>query len=219
MSTDIRPGGWQRPYLEQVEGRHVRIARLDPNADVEDLYEASHGDEVRERLWRYLWHGPFADRHEMLAYLKTCRDNPEALFYSIYSIAHGRKIGMYSLLNIVPEMGRAEVGHIWYGPMVQKTRVNTETTFLFLRHLFDDLGYRRAEWKCDNANAESKRTAQRMGFQFEGLFRQHMVVKGRNRDTAWFSIIDSEWPVVRENFERYLASDSLSLTELNRGTP
>jgi RimJ/RimL family protein N-acetyltransferase len=216
MTTNIRPGGWGRPYLEQAEGRHVRIARLDPDADLNDLYEASHGDETRERLWRYLWHGPFADRIGMHAYLTACRNNPEALFYSIYSIAHGRKIGVYSLLNIVPEMGRAEVGHIWYGPMAQKTRVNTETTYLFLKHLFDDLSYRRAEWKCDNANAESKRAAQRMGFRYEGVFRQHMVIKGLNRDTAWFSIIDSEWPSVKDNFERYLASDDLSLTELNR---
>jgi RimJ/RimL family protein N-acetyltransferase len=108
------------------------------------------------------------------------------------------------------------LGHIWYSPLAQKTMVNTETTFLLLRYLFDELGYRRVEWKCDNANAESKRAARRMGFRPESVFRKHMIVKGKNRDTAWFALIDDDWPAIRANFEAYLSTPGLSLTELNR---
>ncbi len=124
--------------------------------------------------------------------------------------------GMISILNIEPLHGRAELGHIWYSPSMQRTKVNTESVYLLLRHLFDDLKYRRAEWKCNNANAASKRAAMRLGFQYEGLFRQHQVVKDENRDTAWFSMLDSEWPRRKANLERWLyEDDSVSLSQLN----
>ena len=155
----------------------------------------------------------------MQAYLAEREGKAEPLFFTAHSRELGRRIGQISILNIVPEAGRAELGHIWYAPEAQKTKINTECAYLLLRHLFDDLGYRRAEWKCDNANAESKRAALRLGFQYEGLFRQHMVIKGKNRDTAWFAIIDSDWPALRANMERYLADDGVSLTQMNAPTP
>ena len=115
---------------------------------------------------------------------------------------------MASYLNIVPDMGCIEIGHIWFAPPLQKTRAATEAIFLMMGHVFDDLGYRRLEWKCNDLNEASMRAARRFGFTYEGTFRQHMVVKGRNRDTAWFSLLDREWPAVRTAFERWLAPDN-----------
>ena len=123
---------------------------------------------------------------------------------------------MISILRITPAHGVAELGHIWYGLAAQRTPVNTESVFLLLRHLFDDLGYRRVEWKCDAGNARSRAAALRLGFQFEGLFRQHMIVKGRSRDTTWFAMLDTDWPARKANFERWLADEGrTSLSGLN----
>jgi RimJ/RimL family protein N-acetyltransferase len=125
---------------------------------------------------------------------------------------------MASFLNVRPEMRVLEVGHIWYAPEAQRTAANTEATYLMLRDAFD-LGYRRAEWKCDALNERSRRAALRLGFRFEGVFRQHMVVKDRNRDTAWYAVLDGEWPAVRTNLERWLAAPPagrFSLTEASR---
>jgi RimJ/RimL family protein N-acetyltransferase len=209
-------GTWAAPEMPALRGQYVTIARLDPEADIDDLYAVSHGTAEFERLWTYLWYGPFAGKSAMYQWLASIKESRDPLFYTVFSRALGRKVGMLSLLNIVPEMGRAELGHIWYSPLAQKSMVNTEATFLLLRSLFDDLGYRRVEWKCDNANEESKRAARRLGFRPEGVFRQHMIVKGKNRDTAWFAIIDREWPAIRSNFEAYLSTPGLSLTEMNR---
>jgi RimJ/RimL family protein N-acetyltransferase len=120
----------------------------------------------------------------------------------------GAAAGMASYLNIVPAMGCIEIGHIWFAPPLQKTRAATEAIFLMIRHAFEDLAYRRVEWKCDSLNEASRRAARRFGFSYEGTFRQHMVVKGRNRDTAWFSLLDREWPRVRKGFERWLAPEN-----------
>lgn len=216
MSDELRAGSWARPDVAGFQGQYVAVSWLDTGADVDDLYDVSHRTEEFKRLWTFLGYGPFPDKDAMRAWLTSIRDSQDPLFYSVYSRELKRKVGMISILNIVPDMGRAELGHIWYSPLAQKSRVNTEVTFLFLRYLFDDLRYRRAEWKCDNRNEASKRAALRMGFQYEGLFRKHMIVKGQNRDTAWFSIVDEEWPAIKLNFERYLATPGLSLTEMNR---
>ena len=216
MPNDPIRQDWSRPEISQLQGQHVRVSRLDPDADIEDLYMVSHQPEEYQRLWTYLWYGPFPDRQAMHRWLTSISDSQDPVFYTVYSHAHGRKVGMISVLNIVPEMGRAELGHIWYSPLAQQSMVNTEVTFLLLRALFDDLGYRRVEWKCDNRNEASKQAALRMGFRFEGVFSKHMIVKGQNRDTAWFAMTDDDWPAVRANFERYLATPELSLTELNR---
>jgi RimJ/RimL family protein N-acetyltransferase len=216
--TDLFPSNWQTPSLAYLTGQHVSIARVNPDADVDDLYAVSHGSAEYEALWMYLSPSPFPNKDAMRAWLHSIKDSQDPLYYTVTSHALQRKVGMISIMNIVPAMGRAELGNIWYSPLAQKTRVNTEVTYLFLRYLFDDLRYRRVEWKCNNLNEPSKRAALRMGFKYEGLFRQHMLVKGQNRDTAWFSIIDSEWPTVKANFERYLSSDNLSLTVLNQQT-
>jgi RimJ/RimL family protein N-acetyltransferase len=207
---------WAAPEMPQLRGQYVTLSRLDAEADIDDLYAVSHGSAEFERLWTYLWYGPFPAKSAMYQWLASIQESRDPLFYTVFSRALGRKVGMLSILNIVPEMGRAELGHIWYSPLAQKSMVNTEATFLLLRYLFDELGYRRVEWKCDNANEESKRAAVRMGFWPEGVFRQHMIVKGKNRDTAWFAMIDDDWPAIRSNFEAYLSTPRLSLTEMNR---
>ena len=129
----------------------------------------------------------------------------DPLFFAIVDPATGEAAGMASYLNIVPANGCIEIGHIWFAPPLQRTRAATEAIFLLMRHVFDDLRYRRLEWKCDALNAPSRRAAGRFGFSYEGTFRQHMIVKGRNRDTAWFALLDRDWPRVRAAFERWLA--------------
>jgi RimJ/RimL family protein N-acetyltransferase len=217
MSDQLTTQTWARPDIAGFQGQHVLISRLDPEADIDDLYAVSHGSAEFERLWTYLWYGPFPNKEAMYHWLTSVRDSQDPLFYTVYSRELRRKVGMVSILNIVPDAGRAELGHIWYSPLAQKSRVNTEVTFLLLRYLFDDLHYRRVEWKCDNANEASKQAALRMGFRHEGVFRKHMIVKGRNRDTAWFAMIDDDWPAIKANFETYLSTPGLSLTRLNRG--
>lgn len=208
---------WLKPSRISLTGKYVQIFPANTEADIDELYEASHVPSEYQVLWKYLWNGPFQTKSDMKSWLKSIEKKEDTLFFTVTSLERKRKIGMIAILNIEITMGRAEIGHIWYSPPVQKTMVNTETTYLMLQYLFGELQYRRVEWKCDNNNKPSKATALRMGFMFEGLFRQHMVIKGKNRDTAWFSMLDREWPARKSNFEKYLANPSaLSLRELNK---
>src|SRR4029453_7310933 len=156
----------------------------------------------------YLAYGPFADQCAFERWLAERAASIDPLFFAVIDRQSGQASGIASYLNIVPAMGRIEIGHIWFARPLQKTRGATEAIFLMMRHVFDDLGYRRLEWKCNALNEASMRAARRFGFPYEGTFRQHMVVKGRNRDTAWFSLLDREWPSVHEAFERWLAPDN-----------
>ena len=166
-------------------------------------------------LWRYLPYGPFSDVQSYRAWLDRTESVDDPLFFTVRK--QNQPVGVISILSIEPADGRAELGHIWYSPIVQRTKVNTESVYLLLRYLFDDLHYRRVEWKCNNNNEASKRAAQRLGFQYEGLFRQHRIIKGENRDTAWFSMLDKEWTGRKANLERWLyEDDSLSLSQLNQ---
>lgn len=208
---------WATPERIIVEGRYVRLTPLDPDADSADLYQLSHEPADYQVIWRYLNNGPFPNQAAMHTWLHEVATIPDPLFFTVTCLQHQRRVGMISIMSIVPGMGRAELGHIWYSPLVQRTMVNTESTYLLLHYLFDQLHYRRVEWKCNNENGPSKAAALRMGFSYEGLFRQHMLVKGRNRDTAWFSIIDTEWPTRKAAFERYLAGEpGVSLRALNQ---
>lgn len=151
--------------------------------------------------------------HEWMTWAET---TPDFLYRTVVDNASGDPVGMASFMRVEPEMRTIELGGIWYAPSAQRTRANTEATYLMLRESFD-LGYRRVEWKCNALNERSREAALRLGFVFEGIFRQHMVVKGRNRDTAWYSMLDREWPAIRANFERWLSEDppTVSLRELN----
>ncbi|MDZ7828108.1 MAG: GNAT family protein [Halofilum sp. (in: g-proteobacteria)] len=223
MTTDLPAGAplpddgpAARPGSESRTGESVTLRPLDPTTDAGALYAASHGDAVTETLWTYMPYGPFADAAAMRAWLDDCAASDDPVYRAVLD-NEGRPCGMVSYLNIVPEHRRLELGHIWYGPAVQRTRINTETIYLMLRESFDRLGCRRVEWKCDALNARSRAAALRLGLRLEGIFRHHMIVKGRNRDTAWFALVDADWPAVKANLERWLygGENGLSLTELN----
>lgn len=144
----------------------------------------------------------------MRAWIERVAKSDDPLFFTVVDHATGRAVGRQALMRITPEHGVIEIGYILWGPKIARTRVATEAFYLFAKHALDDLGYRRYEWKCDNANTPSKEAAARFGYTFEGIFRQHMVRNGRNRDTAWFSIIDSEWPGIRRAFQDWLAPEN-----------
>lgn len=192
------------PERGELRGRTVALLPVDPGRDREALYRASHTPDGDPDVWRYLSVGPFADVGEFGAMLEAVAGESDPLWFSVVPTELGVAAGMVTYLRIDAQMGSIEIGNIWFGPQLRRTTAATEAIYLLARHAFEDLGYRRFEWKCNALNAASRRAAERFGFTFEGIFRQHMVVKGRNRDTAWFSITDAEWPRVREGFEAFL---------------
>jgi len=192
------------PPRSPVEGRFCRVEILDTDRHAADLFEANRLD-TDGRNWTYLAYGPF-DRLE--AYRQwmldiTAKDDP--LFHAIVDVATDKAVGVASLMRIDAEVGVIETGHINYSPRLQQQPAATEAMYLLMRRVFDELGYRRYEWKCDALNAPSQAAAKRLGFRFEGIFRQATVYRQRNRDTAWFSVIDSEWPALKQAFERWLS--------------
>jgi RimJ/RimL family protein N-acetyltransferase len=196
----------REPDGSALIGTTVRLEPVDPKTHARALFEASHGAvDVDAKLWRYLPDGPFDDLQTFTTWLETRAASRDPLFYTVVDHVSGRPAGMVSYLRITAAHGVIEIGYIWFGPAIQRTRQSTEAIFLLARHVFDDLGYRRLEWKCNALNEPSRRAAKRFGFSYEGIFRQHMVVKGRNRDTAWYSMLDSEWPPIRAAFEQWLA--------------
>jgi len=200
--------GWSarpRPPRTPMIGRHARLEPLDPDRHAADLHAANLTDQ-ENRIWTYLAYGPFATLEDYRAWMKTTALGEDPLFHAIVDLATGRATGVASYLRIDPPVGVIEVGHINYSPLLQKTRAATEAMFLMMTRVFDELGYRRYEWKCDALNAPSRAAAERLGFAFEGVFRQATIYKGRNRDTAWYSITDRDWPTVKRAYERWLDS-------------
>jgi RimJ/RimL family protein N-acetyltransferase len=192
-----------RAQREPLYGRLVDIVPLDPASHEEDLYRVTHG-ERQDELWRYLSIGPFSERAEFARYLRTAAAKDDPLLFTIVEKEPAKAAGLAAYLRITPVHRVIEVGHILFSPSLQRTPAAAEAMYLMAKHAFEDLGYRRYEWKCDALNAPSRNAALRLGFVFEGIFRQHMVVKGRNRDTAWFSMLDSEWPACKVAFEGWL---------------
>lgn len=193
------------PDKNGFSGRFVELHRVDPAMQLEELYAASGGSPEKNSVWTYMPRsGPFANPPAMKKWLDWCNDHDEYIFYAVYDKTTQQHIGMTSFVSIVPEMQRLEVGFIWYTPEMQRTKINTESIYLMLCEAFDRLNYRRVEWKCDSLNQPSRNAALRLGFQFEGIFRQHMIVNGRNRDTAWFAMTDSDWPEVKYNLQDWL---------------
>ena len=179
------------PGPEPLAGRWVSLAP--PSGSLaEALYPATHGSPEAEAVWTYMPYGPFHDEGAMAEWLDRLAGSADPRFFAV--TLDGIPVGVVSYLNAVTTDRRIEIGHIWYAPAAQRTRANTEVAYLLLRRAFEELGNRRVEWKCDALNARSRAAAERLGFTFEGIFRQHMIVKGRNRDTAWFSMLDREWP-------------------------
>lgn len=191
-----------RPQRQMLEGRYVRLEPLGPE-HADDLWAASSDAGAAERF-RYLFSHAPASLAEQQARISSSLSEDDPLAFAVVDRATGRAGGQQSLMRIVPEHGVIEIGAIYWGPGVARTRLATEALYLFARHSFEDLGYRRFEWKCNNGNEPSKRAAQRFGFTFEGIFRQHLIIKGENRDTAWFSMLDGEWPARKAGLERWL---------------
>ncbi|HUC71757.1 MAG TPA: GNAT family protein [Stellaceae bacterium] len=191
------------PPRTAIDGRFCRVEPLDPDRDAAELFEANSEDR-EGRNWTYLPHGPYPSVDLYREYLDAAAKRDDPLVHAIVDLASGRAAGVASLMRIDPAAGVIEVGGINYSPRLQRKPAATEAMYLLMRRVFDELGYRRYEWKCDALNAASRAAAQRIGFRYEGLFRQATVYKGRNRDTAWFSIIDGEWPLLRAAFERWL---------------
>jgi len=198
-AVDATPA--RRPEPTRLTGQAVALAPLDPGAHGRALWANLRG---HDDLWGYLADGPYATEADLIAALASKAVSRDPLFFAIVDRATDAAVGYASYLRIEPAHRVIEVGHIMYSPALQRSRAATEAMYLMARHVFEDLGYRRYEWKCNDLNAPSKRAAVRFGFTFEGVFRQHMIVKGANRDTAWFSMIDKEWPARKARFERWL---------------
>lgn len=195
----------QRPGPVTLEGRFGRVEKLDAERHGRDLWNAVCG---HDHIWTYMSaYGPFADERAFTAWLVDRERLDDPYSYAIVD-TEGRALGIATLMEIAPAMRRIEVGHIVYAPALQRTPLGTEAQYLLARHVFGTLRYRRYEWKCNALNAASRRAALRYGFVFEGVLRDHMIAKGRNRDTAYFSMLDSEWPTRRAEFKRWLAPDN-----------
>lgn len=191
------------PPRTVMDGRWARLEPFSVAAHAADLHAAFSEDETGD-LWRYREVGPFADEATFAAYAEKMMTGGDPLFFAILEKESGRALGSAAFMRITPPHGVIEVGSITFSPRLKRTRQATEAMYLMARRAFDELGYRRYEWKCDDGNEPSKRAAVRFGFIPEGVFRQHMVIKDRNRDTAWFAMTDGEWPDRRAAFERWL---------------
>jgi RimJ/RimL family protein N-acetyltransferase len=211
LGIPIDPAPAHRPHPLDLNGRVVTLRPFDLPAQAEALYQGTHGPE-KEDLWRYMSEGPFDGQDEFKAAFATKQRSVDPFFFAIVENATGVPVGQASYLRIEPDHRVIEVGNIIFTPALQQSRGATEAMYLMARHAFEDLGYRRYEWKCNALNQPSRRAALRLGFAFEGVFRQHMIIKGRNRDTAWFSMVDSEWPQRRASFERWLAPSNFDQT-------
>ena len=191
-----------------MRGAYALLRPVSAAADAEPLYAISHPPTGDPSIWTYLRDGPYDSPADLRRMLEWAQSSDDPLYFAIVCPPGNHPLGLASYLRITPDQGVIEIGGIWYGPQLQRTTAATEVIYLLARHAFDDLGYRRLEWKCDALNAASRRAALRYGFQFEGVFRKHMVVKGRNRDTAWYAITDDEWPAIRAGFQTWLAPEN-----------
>lgn len=195
------------PERVTLRGQSISVVPLFPLVHGEALYQATHGKEAAQ-LWTYLASGPFSDRPSFDAHLQSIAKSEDPLFFAIVENCSEQAVGYAAYLRIEPVHRVIEVGSILFVPKFQRTLGATEAMYLMAKYAFEDLGYRRYEWKCDAMNQPSRSAALRLGFTFEGIFRQHMIFKGRNRDTAWYSMLDSEWPSRKIAFERWLDSSN-----------
>lgn len=210
----------ERPGPIAIDGRYCRIEKLEPDRHRADLWRAFKTDD---RLWTYLPYGPFADERSSCEWLDGRAVLADPISYAVIDAAANAAAGIVALRNIVLDMRTVEVGHIVYGPGCKGSRVGTEAHYLLARYVFEQLGFRRYEWRCNTLNARSRNSALRLGFTFEGIFRQHMIVKGRSRDTAWYAMLDNDWPARKAAFDQWLAPTNfdpdggqlLSLSSLN----
>jgi RimJ/RimL family protein N-acetyltransferase len=192
------------PERRVLTGSVIQLEPLDPVRHGDALYRAGHDGVAALRSWEYLPWGPFPTEDAMSEQLRNFAAAPDLLYFTICDRATGEAFGKATYLDIHPEAGVIEIGGIWFAPAYQRTRAATEAMFLMLAYAMDDLGYRRMQWRCNARNAKSRAAARRLGFRFEGIWFNHMIVKGLNRDTAWYSILDTEWPALRASFHAWL---------------
>ncbi|ABS67241.1 GCN5-related N-acetyltransferase [Xanthobacter versatilis] len=203
LGAPVEGGPARRPAPVTLRGRHVAIVPFDAEKHAASLYALSHGPE-KEALWAYLSAAPFPDEAAFARFYAEAATKADPLLFAIVEAASGRAVGHATYMRIEPAHRVIEVGNILHTPALQRTPGATEAMYLMARHAFEDLGYRRYEWKCNALNAPSRRTAERLGFTYEGLFRQHMIIKGLSRDTAWYALLDHEWPKAKAAFEAWL---------------
>jgi len=195
--------GVERPPHEPVAGRFCRIEPLNAKSHVDELYEA-YAEDVDGILWTYMFVGPFKSKEEFRIWIATACKTDDPLCHAIIDASTNKAVGIASYLRIQPKVGVIEVGNITYSTKLQRTPIATEAMYLMMARVFDELGYRRYEWKCDALNAASCKAAKRLGFSFDGIFEQAIVYKGRNRDTAWYSILDRNWPQLKNAYNGWL---------------
>ena len=203
------------PSKKKLIGEYCFLEPINIRKHSKDLYK-NYSLDKKNVIWTYLPYGPFKSHGSFKKWLKSFCLNKDPFFYAIYSKKHNQYCGMASYLRITPEHGSIEVGHINYSSILQNTTEGTETMYLMMKNAFEVLGNRRYEWKCNNLNSASKYAAERLGFKFEGIFRQMFIFKGRNRDTAWYSIIDKEWPNYKKKYLTYLKKSNFTKTNRQR---
>lgn len=215
------------PARQVLEGRTIILEPLDPAVHGAALYQASHGSEEALRIWDYLPWGPWPSEESFLERLGQCAASFDFIWYVFRPKESGTTQGMAAFMDMSPTLGVIEIGGIWFSPEMQRTRAATEALFLMLDHAMTELRYRRMQWRCNAQNQKSRNAAARLGFKYEGIFYNHMIFKGHNRDTAWYSILDTDWPAVRNIFSAWLADDNFdaegvaqsSLSEQMRDRP
>jgi RimJ/RimL family protein N-acetyltransferase len=206
----ILPGGSKRPNRVTLQGRWATICPLDPDRHYKDLFEGTHGGDG-DRIWLYMSEGPFSDPASFRSYLLKRAESEDPLSFTILENSSGRAMGHASYMRITPEHRVIEVGNIFYSRELQRSTAATEAMFLMAKHAFEDLGYRRYEWKCNALNEPSRKAALRLGFVFEGIFEKHMIQKMRSRDTAWYAMLDDVWPSRKRGFERWLEPNNFAI--------
>jgi RimJ/RimL family protein N-acetyltransferase len=194
----------RKPAPAEMRGSHVLLRPLQPDVDASLLFAVSHPPAGDPSIWTYLPDGPYESPEHLRRMLDWASTSEDPLYFTLVPLPEGRPLGVASYLRITPEAGVIEIGHIWFASSLQRSTAATEAIYLLARRAFEELGYRRLEWKCNALNAPSRRAANRFGFTFEGVFRKHQIVKGRNRDTAWYSITEEEWPAIARGFQAWL---------------
>jgi len=198
------------PSRTPLIGKFVTLEPQNADSHAAELYDAGHSTEQGQRIWDYLGYGPWPNIESYKATLRGQSSSFDPVFYTIKSMESGKACGQASFMDINAQDGVIEIGHIWFGPQLQRTPGGTEALFLMLCYALDDLKYRRMQWRCNSLNQKSRQAARRLGFRFEGVFYNHLIFKGKNRDTTWYSILDNEWPEVKKIISHWLAPSNFT---------
>lgn len=206
-------GTAKHPEYIKLEGKYISLDKFQAD-DIDDLYDITHGSEEKELIWQFMFHGPFKNKGDMQDYYKNYVNSSERLVFCVRDKETNKSMGVICLMNIDTNTKNIELGGIWYPTKFQNTEANTEAIYLLTNYCIYQLGFRKIIWKCDNNNEKSKNAAIRLGFEFEGLFLRHMIVKNKNRDTAWYGLIPEKWIVLEKNYEEWLNKDKSSRPSL-----